>query len=94
MLNNHHYVLADVCDGAQLCNAAGTAVGKCVKPVTTGLPCSSSTPGKNPTSRAHALGFEEEVEQRVCLLSTKPLGALESLGLQMGQQTKQCLLWS
>ena len=46
MLNNHCCVLVDVCEGGQLCNAAGTAVGKCVMPVTTGLPCSSSTPGK------------------------------------------------
>ena len=52
MLNNYHCVLADVCEGGQLCNAAGTAVGKCMTPITTGRPCSSSTPGKNLASRA------------------------------------------
>lgn len=56
MLNNHHYVSVDICEGGQLCNAAGTAAGtaagKCMTPITTGLPCSSSTPGKNLASRA------------------------------------------
>ncbi len=77
MLNNYHCVLVDVCEDGQLCNAAGTAVGKCVTPITTGLPCSSSTPGMVLASHAKRMhqGSEEEEKRSVCLLHTNPLYA-------------------